>query len=311
MYDVILYYYFHPIDDMERFCAEHKQQCRNLDLLGRVYIAHEGINGTLAGIPENISRYKDYVWSLPGFNKTEFKEDQCAYIPFRKLTVKTRPEIVALKVNEPVDPSRESAPRLLPHEWRKILESGEDYVLIDTRNQYEWEIGHFEGAVLPEVENFYNFPEWVNGANIDKKQKVLMYCTGGIRCEKFSLVMQNMGYRHVYQLHGGIINYAQKEGGAHYKGKCFVFDDRLAVPVNKEEQCPISHCAITGIPCDTYINCANPDCNKLFICSQEGVKKMDGCCDESCRQSPRRRPLNVDNVFAPAKKWYHYFTQKV
>jgi UPF0176 protein len=311
MYNVVLYYYFHPIDDITRFCLEHKQQCLSLGLLGRVYIAHEGINGTLAGTEENMERYKNYVWSLPGFEKTEFKEARCDYVPFRKLVVKTRPEIVALKVAGPVDPAREPAPRLMPHEWRKVLESGEDYVLIDTRNNYEWEIGHFEGAVLPEVENFYDFPAWVDRARIDKQRKVLMYCTGGIRCEKFSIVMRNMGYTDVYQLHGGIINYAEKEGGAHYQGKCFVFDDRLAVPVNKEKQGPISRCAITGVPCDTYINCANPDCNKLFICSPGGIKNMEGCCGEPCRQSPRRRPLDADNIFAPTRKWYHYFTQKV
>lgn len=310
MYDVILYYNFQSIKDSEQFCADHKRKCLSLDLLGRVYIAGEGINGTLAGTKENIQKYKQYLHSFSGFEGTEFKESQCAYIPFRKLIVKVRPEIVTLKAQEQIDLSRGKGKRLLPDEWRKILESDEEYVLIDARNNYEWEIGHFENAVLPDIENFFDFPQWVDQANIDRNKKVLMYCTGGIRCEKFSVLMEKRGYKNVFQLHGGIINYEEKEAGAHFKGKCFVFDDRLAVSVNKDNQGPISHCKITGVACDTYINCADPDCNRLFICSQEGAKRVEGCCSEACRKSPRKRPLDPDNVFAPTHKWYDYFEQK-
>ena len=311
MVDVILYYQFSPIEDTNGFCAEHKRQCLNLGLLGRVYIAEEGINGTLAGTSANISKYKDYVRSLPGFETTEFKTDSCDYVPFRKLIVKVRPEIVTLKARERIDASREKGKHLSPREWRTILESDDDFVLIDARNRYEWAIGHFEGAILPDVENFYDFPEWIDSANIDRGKKVLMYCTGGIRCEKFSLLMEKRGFKNVYQLHGGIVNYGQEEGGAHFKGKCFVFDDRLAVPVNKDDHEPIARCLITGLPCDTYRNCANPDCNKLFICSEEGARKMQGCCCEHCTRSPRKRPLNPDSIFAPARKWYYYFEHKV
>jgi UPF0176 protein len=310
MYDVILYYNFQSIDDPERFCKDHKQKCLDLCLLGRVYIAGEGINGTLAGAQENIHKYKEYVQSLSGFEKTEFKEDQCDYIPFRKLVVKVRPEMVTLKAPERIDLSRTRGKRLMPDEWKKVLESDEEYVLIDTRNDYEWEIGHFEGAVLPDLENFFDFPQWIDQANIDRDKKILMYCTGGIRCEKVSVLMEMRGYKNVFQLHGGIINYGKKEGGAHFKGKCFVFDDRLAVPVNKDDQAPISHCKITGDPCDTYINCANPDCNKLFVCTVKGALEMEGCCGKTCMKSPRKRPLDPDNIFAPTHKWYDYFEQK-
>jgi len=295
MYEVILYYNFQSIKNPEQFCFDHKKKCLSLDLLGRVYIAGEGISGTLAGKQENIRKYKKYLKTLSGFEGTEFKEDQCDYIPFRKLVVKVRPEIVTLKAPEKIDLSCEIGKRLMPDEWRKVLESNEEYVLIDTRNDYEWEIGHFKDAILPNIKNFFDFPQWIDQAGIDRDKKVLIYCTGGIRCEKFSILMKKRGYKNVFQLHGGIINYGKKEGGAHFKGKCFVFDDRLAVSVNKDDQVPISRCKITGIPCDTYINCANPDCNKLFICSQEGAKTMEGCCSEACGKSPRKRPLDPDD----------------
>jgi len=311
MVKVILYYNFHSINDLDQFCADHRRHCNNFDLLGRIYIAQEGINGTLAGTENKVSEYMNYLRSLPGFAGTDFKEDSCDYNPFRKLIVKIRPEIVTLKAPERIDLSLEAGKRLMPHEWRSVLESSGDYMMIDTRNRYEWEIGHFEEAVLPDIENFYDFPRWFDEAKIDRKKKILIYCTGGIRCEKVALLMEKRGYKDVYQLHGGIINYGQKEGGAHFRGKCFVFDDRLAVPVNKEDHEPITCCLITGVPCDSYINCAHPECNKLFICSQDGARKMSGCCSEECMQSARKRPFDPDNVFAPSKKWHLYVDQKL
>ena len=111
------------------------------------------------------------------------------------------------------------------------------------------------------------------------------------------------------QLHGGILRYGKEEGGKHFKGKCFVFDDRLVVPVNEDDMEPISRCEITGKPADTYINCANMECNKLFVCSEEGARKMEGCCSEECRQSDYKRPFDPENAFRPFRKWYNYFDE--
>ena len=137
-----------------------------------------------------------------------------------------------------------------------------------------------------------------------------MYCTGGIRCEKFSAFMKAEGFKNIFQLHGGIINYAQKEDGAHFKGKCFVFDDRLAVAVNPKEPDPISRCEISGVPCDTYINCANPTCNRLFLCAREAAIQMEGCCSQTCKDNPHRRPFKVESIYTPYRKWYCYAESK-
>ncbi len=306
---VILYYCFSPINSPYEWVTNHKSQCHSLGLKGRVYISNEGINGTLAGSREQINIYKETLNSKAGFEETEFKEDACDRIPFARLIVKLRPEIVSLHVNESLDPNTEGGRHLQPSEWRKVIESGEKFVMIDVRNNYESQIGHFEGALLPEVSNFYDFPKWLAEAGIDKDKKVLMYCTGGIRCEKFSVLMKKEGYSDVNQLHGGILNYARKEGGRHFRGKCFVFDDRLVVPVNPKDEVPISHCEITGNPCDMYINCANLDCNKLFICSEEGAEIMEGCCSEKCRQHPYKRPFHQEKAYAPFRKWYNYFDE--
>jgi len=307
MYSVILYYNFTPVENVQAFIAEHRSICKDLSLKGRIYVSDEGINGTLSGATESVDQYKDFLCGKPGFESTEFKEDHTDHIPFAKMIVKKRPEIVSLKAEEFIQPGTEGVVYLEPHEWRRIMESGEDYVMIDVRNDYESRIGHFDGALLPPVKNFYDFPQWLDEAGIEKDRKVLMYCTGGIRCEKFSVYMKKQGYQDVNQLHGGIINYGYKEGGAHFRGKCFVFDDRLVVPVNPDDEEPIATCEITGVPCDTYINCANMECNKLFICSEEGARKTEGCCSEACMQSGKKRPFDPDNAYAPFRKWYHYF----
>jgi UPF0176 protein len=304
-YEVILYYNFTPVEDPEKFCKEHKQWLKERGILGRVYMNREGINGTLGGTPEQMEEYKTYLRSLDGFEDTEFKTDEHDDIPFAKLICKVRKEIVSIHVDE-LNPE-EGGYHMPPSEWRDVMESGEDYVMIDVRNNYESRVGHFEGALKPDVENFYEFPQWLEEAEIPKEKKVLMYCTGGIRCEKFSVLMKQKGWDDVNQLHGGILKYAREEGGKHFKGKCFVFDDRLVVPVNKENLQPIARCEITGKPADSYINCANMECNKLFVSSEEGAAQMDGCCSGECKQSEYKRPFDPDNAFRPFRKWYNYF----
>ena len=309
-YEVILYYKFHPVEDPDSFCKLHKKRLKQMGLKGRVYIGAEGINGTLGGIPEQIAEYKKTLRGIEGFEDTEFKTDYNDEVPFAKLICKVREELVAIHMDG-LNPAN-GGNHLSPAEWRKILDQSDDFVLIDVRNNYESKVGHFKGAIKPDVDNFYEFPDWLEQkeSEIPKDKKVLMYCTGGIRCEKFSVLMKEKGWEDVNQLHGGILNYSKKEKGKHFKGKCFVFDDRLVVPVNRENLEPIASCEITGKPADSYINCANMECNKLFVCSEEGAGIMEGCCSEKCRQSDYKRPFDPDNAFRPFRKWYNYFDEE-
>jgi len=310
MTSVILYYNFSEIDNVSKFCAEHRRKCLELGLLGRVYIAKEGINGTLSGSPKAMGRYKEYVCLLSGFEGTQFKDDEYEENPFVKLIVRIRPELATLKSSIPLDITKEKGQYLEPQEWKEVLDSKGEIALIDVRNNYESKIGYFEGAIRPDLNNFYDFPQWLESCEIPKEKQVLMYCTGGIRCEKFSVLMEKKGWKNVKQLHGGIIRYAGEVGDAHYKGKCFIFDDRLVVPVEKNQKKPLAKCEIIGIPCDRYLNCANPDCNRLFICSEAGAIKYEGCCCERCLESPRRRPFDQNNIYEPTRKWYKYFLGK-
>lgn len=306
-YEVILYYQFTRVDDPALFCKDHRAFLKELGVKGRVYISSEGINGTLGGTPDQIREYRDFLQNLPGFENTEFKTDEHDTIPFAKLICKVRDEIVALRVPG-LDP-KQGGRYLSAQEWRKLMESEEEYVMIDVRNNYESKVGHFKGALKPDLENFYDFPDWLEEAEkeIPKNKKVLMYCTGGIRCEKFSVLMKQKGWEDVNQLHGGILTYAREEGGDYFEGKCFVFDDRLVVPVNPQSMEPVSVCEITGQPADSYLNCANMQCNKLFICSEEGAQMMEGCCSETCKESEYRRPFDPKDAFRPFRKWYNYF----
>jgi len=310
MFPVLLYYNFSPIENPREFLSKHKAFCRQHGLKGRIYVSEEGINGTVSGSPEAAEAYKAELRAVPGFEGTEFKEDAADHIPFARLSIKIRPEIVTLKSPVPLDPQTEGGRRLLPHEWKQVMESDEDFVIIDTRNNYESKVGYFKGAIRPDLLNFYDFPEWLEQADIPKDKKVLMYCTGGIRCEKFSVLMKKKGWGDVNQLHGGILNYAKEAGGEHFLGKCFVFDDRLVVPVNPNDEEPVSHCEITGVPADTYLNCANMECNRLFICSEEGAGQMEGACCEACKTHPFKRPFNSGDAFAPFRKWYTYFGEE-
>ena len=311
MFSVIAYYKFTPLEDPHFFCAGHRELCRRLHLKGRIYIAGEGLNGTVAGRSKDIAQYRQALTSTAGFEGIDFKEHSCHEIPFDRLIVRVRPEIVTLKSSVALDPCREHGRYLTPRQWREMLESKEDFQLLDVRNTYETAIGHFAGAICPAVENFYDFPDWLEQAPLDKGRKVLMYCTGGIRCEKFSLLMMRKGFKDVYQLQGGILNYAEQEKGKHFQGKCFVFDNRLSVPVGDAQEIPVGRCAVTGVPCDQYVNCANMACNKLFLCSPEGANTFEGCCSEECRRSSWRRPFDSANVYSIAQRWYHYFDEKL
>ena len=210
---------------------------------------------------------------------------------FPRQTVKYRQQIVAL--DEEVEMAL-TGEHLSPRAWSEMLEARDENTLVlDVRNAYEWEIGHFEGAALPTLETFREFPQYARelAEKCDLKQtKVMMYCTWGIRCELYSALMKKVGFEQVFQLDGGIINYGLEEGQGLWQGKLFVFDDRLSVPIAKEgEGEVISHCRHCGTSSDVYYNCANMDCNELFLSCPACAEKLQGCCCEGCQEAPRLR----------------------
>lgn len=285
---VLAYYWIGTLEDPRLEVEKHKEFLAPLDFYGRIYISEQGINGQASASLEAAEKYMAWMKADPRFAGMVFKTHAHFEHPFPRKTVKYRKQLVAL--DRPVDFSLRGE-KLSPSAWRKEIEanrgSEEKAVWIDVRNAYEWEIGHFEGADLPPFETFREFPRYVEelkGRIDPKATKVMMYCTGGIRCEFYSALLREEGFEQVYQLDGGVIGYGLSEGTACWKGKLFVFDDRMAVPLdpNGVPAEPIAECRFCKTPFDTIFNCAHTDCNAFFIACKECLKEHEGCCSPSC-----------------------------
>ncbi len=307
-YRVLAYYKFIPINDPAAEVARHHTFFQGKDACGRIYISEEGINGQMSASADVAAEYMQWMESDARFQGTDFKIHHYGEHVFPRMTVKVRKQLVAL--DQPVE-LEDGGEHLSPEEWRKMLEErDEKTLLLDVRNDYEWQVGHFEGADLPKLEMFRQFPEFaqkLKESHSPKETKVMMYCTGGIRCELYSALLKREGFEKVYQLEGGVIKYGLKEGQKHWLGKLFVFDDRLTVPISeKEESEVISKCHQCGCASDVYYNCANMDCNALFLACPECAEKSLGCCSEACQSAPRLRPFEKGAHPKPFRKWYHY-----
>ncbi|TGM96963.1 rhodanese-related sulfurtransferase [Leptospira yasudae] len=256
-----------------------------LGVLGRIYIAREGINAQLSVPSHNLESFRKNLDSRESFRDMPFKiavEDD--HESFLKLDLKVRKKIVADGLDDDAFDVTNVGKHLSAEEFNRHLED-RNSIVVDVRNHYESEIGHFENAILPQSDTFREelqmLLELLNGK---EDQKILMYCTGGIRCEKASAWLKHHGYKDVNQLHGGIISYAhevsQKGLESKFKGKNFVFDGRLQESIGTEV---ISVCHQCGEKSDRHVNCANPGCHILFIQCEKCSTAFEGCCTEECR----------------------------
>jgi UPF0176 protein len=264
-YPVILFYKYVEIPDPDAFAASQRALCQSLELKGRVLIATEGINGTLAGPVDRINRYVEELKSDPRFSGIEIKVSTGDAGTFPKLVVKVRPEIVTLNAG-PIPPDREN--HLSPAQWKDLIEQNDDVVLLDIRNRFESATGRFSNARVCDIEHFRELPEYVDRLHDLKKKTVLMYCTGGIRCEKASTLFKRKGFQSIFQLHGGIAAYQEQFGNEHWLGECFVFDQRMTVRV-EEGLMQIGRCVHTGRETSRFVNCLHDPCHKLYILSAE------------------------------------------
>ena len=290
-YQVLLYYHYTYIEDLKKFKEEHDLWCKSLNLLGRIYITQEGINGTVSGTVQETETYMQGLKENPKFKGIAFKIDEAENHVFKKLKIKIKNELVNLSLEDDVNPLEITGEYLEPIQFYERL-SDPDTVVIDARNTYEYDLGHFKGAIRPDIETFRELPQWIreNKTHIEGK-KIITYCTGGVRCEKFSGWLKREGFSNVAQLHGGIVTYSKDPivQGQLWNGLCYVFDERLSVPINKVEHVVVGRDYFTGEPCERYINCANPDCNKQIICSEENEVTNLGSCSLECREHPRNR----------------------
>ena len=289
-YSVLAYYVIDEVADPLGEVKAHKDFLKELDSSGRIYIGKEGVNAQLSLINEDLPAYLDWLKNRPLYKDADVKVHLWHEHAFAKLTVKVREQLVGIDM--PINFANRGE-YLSPKEWKEAIENrDENTIVIDVRNKYESDVGHFEGALLPDLDTFREFPKYAEDLKKDhdpKKTKVMMYCTGGIRCEYYSALMKDAGYSNVKHLKGGVIRYGMEEGSLHWKGKLIVFDDRLVVPISKDNTETISHCHFCNALSDTYYNCANMDCNDLFLGCRACIEKMKGCCKNACMGAPRLR----------------------
>ncbi len=262
-------YKFTTLQEFEALREPLQRTCAGAGVMGTLLLAREGINGTIAGTRYGIDRVLTHIRALPGCADLDWKESTCAGMPFKRMKVRLKREIVTMGV-EGIDPNRAMGTYVAPDDWNDLI-SKPDVLVVDTRNDYEFAIGSFEGAVNPRTKSFREFPGWVQQhLNRDNRLKVAMFCTGGIRCEKATALLKEMGFEDVYHLRGGILKYLEETPAekSMWQGECFVFDERVSVGHGLRPG-PYQLCSICRTPflssnaaAGGYASCPCPDCEK-------------------------------------------------
>ncbi|GAA0561073.1 oxygen-dependent tRNA uridine(34) hydroxylase TrhO [Chitinophaga japonensis] len=281
----ISFYQYARIDDPKAFRDQLYTALDQLQVFGRIYVAHEGINAQVSVPEHHIEAFRSYLYSIPfldGIRLNVAVEDHGK--SFWVLRIKVREKIVADGITDPAfDMVRKG--KYLDAKAFNELAADPDTIIVDMRNHYEYEVGHFERAIEVPSDTFREqLPMAVDMLKDQKDKNIVMYCTGGIRCEKASAYLLHNGFNNVYHLEGGIIEYTNKarEQGLpnKFKGKNFVFDERLGERISNDI---ISHCHQCGQPCDTHTNCKNDGCHLLFIQCEACAAQYEGCCSEACQ----------------------------
>jgi UPF0176 protein len=283
----ISFYQYHHIEDPKQFRDELFIAWNALDVLGRTYVSDEGINAQISAPAEKFLELKDQLDSIDFLKdirlNVAIEQDNKSFL---KLKIKVRTKIVADGLEDATFDVTDIGTHLNAENFNKLMEDP-DTVLVDMRNHYESEIGHFKGAITPDVDTFRDsLPIIEDDLKEHKEDKnLLMYCTGGIRCEKASAYFKHKGFKNVFQLEGGIIEYTRqaKEQNLENKfvGKNFVFDHRRSERISDDV---IANCHQCGAPCDVHVNCANQACHLLFIQCPSCQEKMDTCCSAECQE---------------------------
>jgi UPF0176 protein len=279
------FYKYAHIENLIPFREQFYQILSELEVFGRIYVSKEGVNGQMS-VPsdklENLRSALDTIDFLKGIRLNIAIDDDGK--SFYKLTIKAKKKILADGLEDETFDVTNRGKHLSAEEFNALAER-EDSIIVDMRNHYESEVGHFEGAITPDVETFRSSLPIIEDILQEHKDKhIIMYCTGGIRCEKASAYYKHRGFQQVYQLEGGIIEYARQVKNNDlenkFKGKNFVFDERLGERITEEI---ISRCHQCGKPCDTHVNCGNEACHILFIQCENCSIENNNCCSSKCK----------------------------
>ena len=283
----ISFYQYHKIENPQLFRDKLFLEWQTLDVLGRTYVSYEGINAQISVPSENFLELKNQLDTISFLNNIRLNVAiEQHNKSFLKLKIKVRDKIVADGLNDDTFDVTNKGIHLNAKEFNKMLEDP-NTICVDMRNHYESEIGHFDGAITPDVDTFRDSLDIIEeDLKKNKENKnLLMYCTGGIRCEKASAYYKHKGFKNVFQLEGGIIEYTRQVKSEHlenkFLGKNFVFDHRRAEKISDHV---VANCHQCGSPCDVHVNCANEACHLLFIQCKDCSEKMETTCSAECQE---------------------------
>jgi len=291
-HEIIIYYKYTPISNPEGLKEWMRVTGEELGLRGRILIAHEGINGTVEGTSANIAEYEKRMHAQDGstgtfadFSDVWFKHSPGTGEAFPKLKIKVRNEIVTLGLGKEgdINPNEITGTHLEPTELKQWIESGEEFEIIDMRNDYEFKVGHFKNSINPQMENFRDLAKVAPELEELKEKKVLTVCTYGVRCEKASGYLKSKGFKDVYQLNGGIGSYMKAFPGEDFLGSLFVFDNRMTERFTDNYEV-VGKCDKCGVTSEHYSNCALADCHKKLILCESCEAGDPFFCSENCQQ---------------------------
>ncbi|PIT92065.1 MAG: hypothetical protein COU08_04395 [Candidatus Harrisonbacteria bacterium CG10_big_fil_rev_8_21_14_0_10_42_17] len=296
-YSILLFYNYVAIDNPDQLHLDQLSLCKRLNLKGRIIVAHEGINATLEGKDSMIDEYLAEFLADPRFVDTDIKRDSGTGNAFPKLSVKIRSELVSLHLdNSDINPKTLTGKRVTPDELHALYESGAEFTVVDMRNEYEYQSGHFRGARLPALKHFRDLPNVISELEDLKDKKIVTVCTGGVRCEKASGYLLSQGFKDVSQLDGGIVSYMKRYPNQHFLGSLYVFDGRVSVSYDDGNHTVIGTCALCGAATETYANCSNLNCHDHFLVC-DACPDHDGSvyCSTSCKAQNTSVPLSLSN----------------
>ena len=295
-FEVLLFYKYVEIENPVSLMRTQRCLCEQLNLKGRIIVSTEGINGTVEGTKSETSKYIDAITKDPRFTDVNFKKSIGDGNSFRKLSVKVRPEIVTTLIPN-LMPWKLTGKHLSVHDLHQWFTEKREFYIVDMRNDYEYISGQFEGSVLSGFSNFKDLPQVLPTLEHLKNKTIVTVCTGGVRCEKASAFLLTNGFTDVYQLENGIQTYMEAYPNEHFKGKLYVFDNRLTIAFNTDS---ISHeiigkCMHCGEACDTYVNCMNHVCHLHFICCEtcKDVETGLAFCSEKCREIALQKQRSI------------------
>lgn len=285
-YEILLYYLYTNVEDPEALRIEQLELCETLNLKGRIIIGREGVNGTVGGLRADTQAYVDACTTHPLLRDMQFKRSEGIENAFPKLNIKVRPEIVNAKLGkDDLHPNEITGVHLSPDDLHQWYQNNEDFVVIDMRNSYEYELGRFKGSVDPGMRRFEDLPKKMPELEQFKDKKVLTVCTGGVRCEKASGYLVKKGFTDVYQLDGGMVSYMEKYPGENFEGSLFVFDGRKTMHFNGDAHIPVAHCAHCGQMSERFKNCKDPFCNRKHVacetCVPRGEERLCAECEQT------------------------------